>query len=269
MEFQFLLQRKNSDNLYVFLNGAAGLQGKQKQKYQRWGWGNLIDANILNILDPMYFEYENLPIGWYWGNTEVDYRQVIAELIKRIANNIGIPYSHIILYGSSAGGTASIYSAHYIPGCTAVALNPQIRTWKHEWHDKFKEVVGIDTQKSDKFHRNDIAWHIDESPKCKFIIITNCRSRRDYNWQMIPLAQELGFQIEYGLAEHNNLYTWIFDTGPEDKHSALEYPAMFLAIDSVIRKIEKEKSIAQIKNEVLLLNEFWRDHWTICMKKDE
>lgn len=263
VEFNFLLQKKKSDNLYVFFNGAAGFDKDEKERYRRWSWGNLVNASIINILDPMYFEYENLPIGWYWGNGDVDYRKIMSELIKSIANRLGVPYSNIILYGSSAGGTASLYSAHYIPGCTAVALNPQIRPWKHEWHENFKEIVGIDTEKEDAFYRNNISWHINNSPDCKFLVIVNCRSRRDFNWQMVPLAQKFDFKIEYGLSKYNNLYTWIFDTGSVSKHSALEYPAIFLAIDNVISQIKKEKPVAQIKDMVLLINEFWRDHWKV------
>ena len=261
VNFKFLMQKKKSDNLYVFLNGAAGLDGRQKGNYQRWSWGNLVDASILNILDPMYYEYENLPIGWYWGKCDVDYRQLMAELIVTIANMLEVPYSHITLYGSSAGGTASIYTAHYIPGCTAVALNPQIRPWKHEWHENFKNIVGLDTEKDDKFHRNDIEWHIKNSPNCKFVIVVNCRSRRDYNWQIVPLAQKLDFKIEYGLSQHENLFTWIFDTGSVSKHSALDYTTIFIAIDNVIGKIKKNIAIGQVKNDVCLINEFWREHW--------
>lgn len=261
INIKWLLQKRKSDKLYVFFNGAAGLDGMQKDKYQRWSWGSLVDANVLNILDPMYSQYENLPIGWYWGSKDLDYRQIVSDMIMKVADMLEVPYSNIILYGSSAGGTASIYMAHYIKGCTAVALNPQIRPWKHEWHDKFKSIVGIDTEENDIFHRSDVEWHIKNSPESKYIIIVNCRSRRDYNWQMVPLAQKLNINIQYGLSQYDNLFTWIFDTGRESKHSALEYSTVFVAIDNVINKIKKNEWLDEIKDEVYLINEFWREHW--------
>lgn len=269
VEFKFLLQKKNSDYLYVFLNGAAGFESDEKSKYRRWSWGNLVDANILNILDPMYFKYDNLPIGWYYGEKNLDYRQLMAELIKKIADKLGVVHSKIVLYGSSAGGTAALYSAHYIPGCTVVALNPQVRLWKHEWHEEFKKIVGIDSEDEDVFHRNDIAWHIDNSKDCKFMFIVNCRSRRDFNWQLIPLAQRYNFVVNYGLNNYNNIYTWVFDTGIVDKHTALEYPAVFISIDNIVRKINKGCSMSELNDMVLLTNEFWRDHWELMNGKDK
>ena len=265
-KYNCLLQKKDSNYLYVFFNGAIGKNIKCKNNFNRWKWANLIDANVLNVLDPMYFLYHDLPIGWYWGTSETDFRQEIAALIKNAASALKVPFSNIVLYGSSAGGTAAIYIAHYIPGCTAVALNPQIRPWKHEWHKEFKEIVKIDTEKYDKFHRNNFYWHLDNTDDCKYIILTNCRSRRDYNWQLVPVAQHYDFAVEYGLTRYKNLYSWIFDTGEIGRHSALDYPAVFIAIDNFVRSLKEGIPLKQLNSYVKLINEFWRDHWELTFQ---
>ncbi|MDE6202659.1 MAG: hypothetical protein K2G19_04210 [Lachnospiraceae bacterium] len=268
-KYKCLLQKKDSDYLYVLFNGAIGKSIKRRKYFNRWSWANLIDANVLNILDPMYFLYHNLPIGWYWGTSDIDFRQEMAILIKKTASALQIPFSNIVLYGSSAGGTAAIYTAHYIPGCTAVALNPQVRPWKHEWHEEFKEIVKIDTEKYDKFHRNNFYWHLDNSGDCKYVILANCRSRRDFNWQLVPIAQHYDFALEYGLTKYKNLYLWIFDTGEMGRHSALEYQAVFVAIDNFVRSLKDSVSVRQLNSYVKLINEFWRDHWELVFQNEK
>lgn len=112
--FQCLIQRKCSDSLYVFLNGAAGTVQNPRKSYHRWSWGNLVNATIINILDPMYDQYTTLPIGWYWGTKDCNFRELMGRLILKIAKKVGCKNEKIVIYGSSAGGDGSpLYSALY------------------------------------------------------------------------------------------------------------------------------------------------------------
>lgn len=259
--FQCLIQRKDSDALYVFLNGAAGTAKKPGKSYHRWSWGNLINASIVNILDPMYDEYSELPIGWYWGTEDLNYRELMGSLIRKIADKLGCSYDKIVLYGSSAGGTGALYTAHYIKGCTAVAINPQIRPWKHEWGERFHEITGIDLKVKDRFHREDFVWHVKNSPESKFLVIANCRSRMDFNWQIVPMAEKFSFMTHYGLMQKENLFTWIYDTGSMSLHRAMEYPEMFLMIHHIVSEIRGGECETALNKKVILLNELWREHW--------
>lgn len=271
VKLRFLFQRKNSQRLYVFLNGVYGSKTpERKYLYQRWSWSSLTDASVLNILDPMYLENESLLIGWYYGTKEIDYRQKISLLIRWVANEIGVQYKDIILYGSSAGGTAAIYSAHYIPGCTVVAINAQLRPWRYEWYPNFYEITGINMEEEDKYFRNDYKWHIEHSLDNKFFLLFNHRSRVDYNYQCVPLLQSFNIPAEYGLEKHRNIYLWTYDTGEIGRHKYLDFPAIFMFIDSIVKDIsDNRKNMYDIKREVLMINEMWRAYWNVIAENDK
>ena len=160
------------------------------------------------------------------------------------------------------GGTASFFTSMYIPVSVAVAINPQLRPWKHEWYPQFVELTGIDMTRNDKYHRNDIYYHIDHSPDNKFILLTNCRSRVDFNFQLIPIGEHYGFVNKYGLTRYRNLYSWIFDNkGKPGAHNSVDYPAIFVSIDLFIKKMLGGSSEENLNGYVKLINEFWRDHY--------
>lgn len=264
--FECLLQKKTSNRLYVLFNGALGERGGDKEKslpnFQRWSWAPIMDANVLNIFDPMYCDYKTLKIGWYYGDKENDYRKYMSEIILKVAHDLNVSNERIVLYGSSAGGTAAFFTAMYIPRCVTVAINPQLFPWKHEWYDQFQTCTGIDMKQNDKFHRNDIYYHIDHAPNNKFILLTNCRSRIDFNFQLIPISKHYRFINRYGMTRCKNLYSWIFDNkGCPAAHRSIDYPAIFVAIDLFIKEFLDKLNEQELNGYIKLINEFWRDHY--------
>ena len=267
--FECLLQKKNSKRLYVMFNGAIGERSEEKKipNFQRWSWAPLVDATVLNIFDPMYLKYKNLKIGWYYGTKDQDYRELLGRLIRTVADALSIRCEDVVLYGSSAGGTAAVFTAHYVPECTVVAINPQLRLYKHEWYDHFVEITGIDTKEKDARHRNDVFFHIDHTPDTRFLIMTNINSRVDFNYQLIPVAQHYGFNIHYGLLKNKNLYSWVFDN--KENHRGIDYPSIFVAIDHFVADILPNRTIEECAGYVRFINEFWKDHYDLIYENKE
>jgi hypothetical protein len=258
ISFRFLLQKKDSDMLYVFLNSAAGFDENKKTQYNRWSWSNLTNANVLNITDPMYFMYNNLPIGWYYGDSKTNLRELLARLIISIAKKLSIPTENCILYGSSSGGTAALYTSHYLPGSFSIGINPQIYLWKHEWYEEFKKIVSVDPQ-NDNFYRSDFIYHLTNSPHNKFLVIVNSKSRVDYNWQYVPLMKKLGCECKYGLSQIGNLYTWVWDTGKHSKHSLCDFPELFVGINQVIKYL-RYNHFSVANDMACTINELYRGY---------
>lgn len=124
--FDIFFKKNCSDKLVVTFDGARTSNGGEFvsiPSFPRWSWFPFIDANFLCMEDPMYFEHDNLKIGWFFGNKKENYRLYCAEIIKQISTKLGI--KEIILYGSSGGGSVAIAVGALINDSRVVAINPQ------------------------------------------------------------------------------------------------------------------------------------------------
>lgn len=83
--------------------------------FERWTYYNYIHAKVLAVNNPMYYYFPDLHTGYYIGSENENYLLFLSDIIKRIAAICSIPYNHIVLMGSSSGGTASIHCSYLIP----------------------------------------------------------------------------------------------------------------------------------------------------------
>jgi hypothetical protein len=57
-----------------------------------------ISSTLLSIEDPMYFE-SGIPVGWFYGTHEQDYRDATAKLVTSVARCLGIPNERLMKKG--------------------------------------------------------------------------------------------------------------------------------------------------------------------------
>lgn len=248
---------KKSDRIYVFLNGAKG--GVTPQ-FRRWSYYNYTDSSVINISDPMYDLYSDLKLGWYYGNEKFNLRKDIALLIKKISELLFIKNENICFFGSSGGGAALFEMAHYIPRCTAISINPQIKLM--DWNDQGKileNIVGVKLE-GDIYHRDDALYYI-KNKNCRYLIIMNIRSEEDME-QLERIKDCLNIKINYGLNVIDaNFFIWLYDadaTPYVSPHSAQDYNCVFYIVDYMV---QNNFNIRNLENYIILVNEFWRDRW--------
>lgn len=165
--------------LYVFLNGAISGEGASVPILKRWSYYKFINGSMLNISDPMYRMNDNLLLGWYYGNKEMDLQQKVADLVVKIAGIIGVEQRNIIFVGSSGGGYASIACASRICGAGSIAINPQIVLREWAYSAEFTKIMDIDLTKEDKWHRNNLIYHLQNHNANRYLLFVNIRSSRD------------------------------------------------------------------------------------------
>ncbi|MFX4263745.1 hypothetical protein ACOBQJ_16280 [Pelotomaculum propionicicum] len=184
-------------------------------RFHKWSWNTFLRGHLLSIEDPMYFE-SDIPVGWFYGTREQDYRDATAKLVRNVARCLGIPNERIIFYSISSGGTSGLFTAAKIPGSIAIASNPQLDLTRFipSALVRFKECTGIDLA-CEKQHgdvgRVDFAHVFSAESLSKYLVIVNCRSKMDFNEQLIPFCQALGITPHYGLQRVGNLIIWIID----------------------------------------------------------
>jgi len=126
----YLYIKKDSDKLFVILNGAVADKFKGGTVYQRWSWHNEFPGSVLYISDPSLIKHTELSLAWYIGDKDNKIDKDIANLVDRVADHLKV--SKVIAYGSSGGGFAAIQLACNIKNSSiAVAINPQIKILHH------------------------------------------------------------------------------------------------------------------------------------------
>lgn len=262
--FEMMFHEKRSQHLYVILNGA---RTSNYPEFKRWSWYPFIQGSMLNIADPMYAKFPNLKLGWYYGDSHLDYRGLVSEIIIKIANYLRIESKDIIIYGSSGGGAACIEVASLVgEGCTSIAINPQIYLRNFATFNEFA-LETSNSELEDNYHRIDSSYWIKQYPKNNFIFIENIASNEDRK-DIVALSKEFGFQVEYGLTICKNIITWLYDARTFRPHDSQEdfYIHWFIVNLKNVFQIVDNEEINRQKRLYLLISEIWNKKWEMQLQ---
>lgn len=251
------------------LNGAVSYEEKKNcfPRFRRWRWYNYVDAYWICIEDPMYFDNDEICMGWYWGTDAKNYREYVAEIAHILCARYNIDYNNVVFYGSSGGGTAAIHSAALFGNGVSVAINAQYNFENFSPYDigyinDLKKYLDIDITKPDKFKRNELYNVIMQSPDVAFVIIDNVLSDRDISFHLKYSTEKIGFVPRYGLSKIDNIYFWLYDAEGENPHICVDNKNIFYCIDFLSRLALGRQNIDEYQSLYLLFNEFWHDHFS-------
>lgn len=271
VDFSCLFIKGNGPYLYCIYNGAREYPYNYFKSPQipRWSYFNFISGSVLGIDDPMYVDYSDLKLGWYYGTEERFYAQDSLSIVNDICQKENINPSNIIFFSSSGGGYAALMAASMLKGTLSLAINPQLylRNWWYAKH--FCQITGIDLCTVDRFSRNDPASVLAASPS-KHIIIVNIASFDDYEMQLIPLVQALGISnLRLGLNICNNILIWLYYApSMESPHTSFETKGMFAYINAIALDFKENNSfnVDNYQDSALALNLIWYDIYEIKNK---
>lgn len=258
--FEGFFHKANSKKLYIILDGARTGGGGVRPIpiYSRWSWYSFVGVNWLCLEDPMYYKYDDLLLGWFWGDETHNYREYVAYIAKAFANYFGIEKDDVVFYGSSGGGTSAIHSAAIYGGGVAVSINGQINfEYDHRDIRGFIASTGIDIHLPDIEHRNDLCYLMQTYKKTKYIIIENCCSRWDYDDHLIYLCDKTGIHPTFGIEQHDNIITWLYEAPSKKPHVAFEDRNLFFAIKFLAELARNNEKIDVYKPLYQLFGEFW------------
>ena len=259
-KFQFFFHKGSEKKLFVVLDGARTSSGGKKRDipiYNRWSFYNLTNASWISLEDPMYFKYEDLLLGWFYGDKSNDFRYYTSLLIEKIVNILKINHENVVFYGGSGGGTAALDVATKFGNCTAVSINGQYNfEYNHDNIKDFFEKTGIDLHKNDIFNRNNILNMLGNDT-VKYIFIENCKSKWDYRDHLSYVCDKLNIKPRLGISKFNNIYMYIYEANGKFPHTSFEDRVLFYVIDFIIKLANSNSNIEDYKSLFLLFNEFW------------
>lgn len=255
--------------LYVMFDGSRTRKGGKDlaplPSFSRWSWYKDTNASLLSLEDPMYYTFPSCTLGWFYGTKDEDYRKYCAVCIRKIAELLGIKNNKIVLYGSSGGGTAAIGVSRYLPGCSVVAINPQLILEKYPYLEELEKIIGVDIRNgTDPFARKENGRIISENKESMYFLIENVRSDADYITQFQNFFEIRGINPGFGIEKYGNIVTWLYDAqGAPSVHSAVENTAVFKMIDLLIRCTREDNDIRKLKSLFYVINEFWYERYSL------
>ena len=252
VNFECLYLPHSTKKLFVSLTGG-GRAGKKYPMFLRWKYKNLLNGHYLAIDDPMAINEKTDKVLWYYGTKEKAYLKLLLPIVEKFMKNIGIAAEDVVFFGSSGGGTASIYLANLLEGSTAIAMNPQydLSAWSKAVSDHFLRTLHIDLTDDDIHNRNQLNI---TSSKSIFFLLENFASRPDQS-QFTSFAHRIGIPVKYGITRHGNIISWIHhSTGPSNHSANPENYSLYFLI-SLLPSIREGADLRDIAPFSYLLNE--------------
>lgn len=266
--YEFFLYKKESPKLYIIFGGARTYNGKKRDVpyFNRWSYYSFLDGNLLIIEDPMFYKYNDLLLGWFYGtDKENGCREGLTQLIQDIIKFLGISNDNVVFYSSSGGGTVAIYMASRFESSTAITLNPQIDLVQWSYAEKFTQITGIDLQKKDKWHRNDIVSQIKGATKSNFVILINEESDCD-KAQLAAFAKKYNCMPSRGLNQYGNLIIWLYKAKALMPHTAFETRELIWPIIYLGNILKQKQDIKAYRELYALIGDLWSNIWDLNTK---
>ena len=259
-QFSALFQNRPGKKLYVMLSDGTPRdrtpEGIPLPLYKRWTYAALLDGPLLNIEDPMYRRYPDIVGGYFYGTGDHCIVDETLDLIRSVCRHLSFSTQDVVFYASSSGAYASILAASRLPGSLVVAIMPRFILSQSPWGKNLSEVIGIDPQAPDPFHRTDLAPLIQQSPLTRYVILYNIDSYDDTEKQELYFADEMGMSLKYGLSRKDNVLMWGYSS--PDGHSGQETRELAPYILSISRKFAEGRLTEEDERDVLSFNQLWR-----------
>ena len=209
--YDFILSKKSKKRLFVVFSGKANSKKLKLNPpvFQRWKWADKFPGSTLFVSDPSLYLNEKLSLAWYIGTKTHDHHDTLSKVILNVANHLGIENEHIIGYGSSGGGYASLRMSSFIPGMTSVAINPQVVI--KEYHEKavnrFLKTCFNSSYSSFDFENNSKRFDIRKAginkTTNKIIVAQNIEDEFHYKKHFTPLCEHYGYDSKSSISYSN------------------------------------------------------------------
>ena len=237
----------NVKSLFFIFSGSRRPGIDKLPIFKRWSYYSFVGADtvVINIADPMFYEYEKLALGWYYGSKNTSYLYYLSEIIKKIQNLFAIENRNTFLFGSSGGGYVSLQLSMYFNDTTHIVINPQININQYTHKQHFVDTVGISLVEKDPHRRNetlDIVADKISRKLNKFIILQNLTDEHDCTCHLFPLLKKINIgKAHLGLNCYDNLFVWLYTC--VGGHNAQGDQYMFSYIIYLTNKVANDEEI--------------------------
>ena len=234
-------------------------------QFVRWKYYTRLPGSLLCIDDPMLQKFKDLALGWFYGDHNVSWLSLTADVIRKVAELKHISEKNIFLFSSSGGGYAALHIGALLKNVNVIAINPQIYPQLWPYAPEFTKITGIDLHSFDRYARNSLHEILVKSSS-KFLIIVNCASKRDFVGQIFPFCNNVNISPKYGLVNKSNCWLWTYSTDiPYRPHNAFETNSILEIIVCLAFNIRDENAINY--DIYKIYSNVWNDYYSMYNEK--
>lgn len=128
-----------SKKLIIMFPAALPVKDQDEKRFPalfRWSWVDHFDANVWCFEEAIARKYD-LIAAWFQESDHF-HADVIAEIVKDIANELKIDFKDITLVGSSLGGFGALMVAPAVPGCLAISDIGQTDLFAYQYQNHIR-----------------------------------------------------------------------------------------------------------------------------------
>lgn len=143
IKFCFIIKfASNNENLICFGPGAHQRNQKTSKGelisppyFDRWSWYDFFQESFIAYADPIFFKDDHITLGWFVGDKDNWYLEILANIIQKLAINQQIQSNNILFFGSSGGGFSSVCLGTLIKNSEVLINNSQLFVMNYyHWH---------------------------------------------------------------------------------------------------------------------------------------
>lgn len=122
--FDYVFQDHGADTTLITFSAAIPNSELVYPRFSGLPVAKAVDTNILAFSDPAHGGTRSVPTSWHLGTKWVDSQLLIPKVIEKVQlHNNG---THLLFFGSSAGGFAALNYSSLFPGSAALVMNPRV-----------------------------------------------------------------------------------------------------------------------------------------------
>lgn len=218
-----------ADGDFLFVTQHGGLKRDMELPvFARWQFTSVMKSTILCIADPTLYLDSAIQVGWYIGSKEADASQATAQIVERVAGQLGYPAEKVVFFSGSGGGFASLRTAAHLDVGRVVAINPQTTARKYGPGAIADVVRTLGYQNLDEAERalpgrldaiQTVQQAIDQGRDFKAIVCQNIQDEFHLRNHFTPFVEALEGKVAGGVSDNGRLKTILYDSskghGPE------------------------------------------------------
>ena len=235
--------------------------------FDRWSWYKYFDESFIAFADPIFFYDETITVGWFVGDKNQWYLEVVSKIIKILSKKQNILQNNILFYSSSGGGFASVGLGTLIKGSKVIIDNSQLFIMNFHkgdidnlfniLHKEFPDLTQTEIIEKINYRLNviELFKKYEYIPPIHYYV--NLESDEDLFHQCIPFIKEIKKLKSY----NDNLTLFFYRDEKEKPHAPLPVDASVNILKSFsknylynIEESEKNTLISNLDNTNSILN---------------
>lgn len=209
LKFCFIIKFSSFNKNLICFGPGAHLRNQKSSNgtlitppyFDRWSWYQYFDESFIAYADPIFFQDEKITLGWFVGDKNYWYIEILSEIILKLSKKQDILSKNILFFGSSGGGYSSVCLGTLIKDSKVLINNSQFLIMNYYvWHvdcvlnflkNQFPNLSKSDIAEKFKYRLNVVELFKKENYMPSITYYVNTESVTDMYNQCLPFLNEV------------------------------------------------------------------------------